>query len=332
VVSVSQDDCKTLAELFARVLDGGVTHLLKRGIDRGYITEEEDTSSLRGKFDVSVTIKRNLLRQSRVHCVIDSLSYDVMHNRIIKATIRSLVRCKDLDRNLRDRLLRLYRRLHEIIDIDLSAKVFGSVQLHRNNAYYRFLLQVCRLIHDNLLINEDTGDSRFRDFLQDDKQMAVLFEKFVRNFYRHEQSSFRVKSERFFWQEVEATQGDLQFLPGMKTDVSLDSPTRKIVIDTKYYAKCLQSYFDSETIHSGNLYQLFAYLKNLQIGDSRQIEGVLLYPTVSKSLSLRYRIQGHTMRIATVDLNAEWQTIRQRLLGLLTPVGSNAVEVVTELA
>ncbi len=332
VVSVSQDDCKTLAELFARVLDGGVTHLLKRGFDRGYITEEEDTSSLRGKFDVSVTIKRNLLRQSRVYCVIDSLSYDVTHNRIIKATLRSLVRCKDLDRNLRDRLLRLYRRLHEISDIDLSAKVFGSVQLHRNNAYYRFLLQVCRLIHDNLLVNEDTGDSRFRDFLGNEKQMAALFEKFVRNFYRHEQTMFRVKSEQFGWQEVEATHGDLQFLPKMRTDVSLDSSTRKIVIDTKYYANCLQTYFGSSTIHSGNLYQLFAYLKNLQIGEPRQIEGVLLYPTVGKSLSLRYRIQGHMMRIVTVDLNAKWQNIRQRLLELSTPVPSSAVEVVTELA
>lgn len=332
VVSVSPEDCKTLAELFARVLDGGATHLLKRGLDRGYITEEEDTSRLRGKFDVSATIKRNLLRQSRVHCVIDSLSYDVTHNRIIKATLRSLVRCKDLDRNLRDRLLRLYRRLHEVSDIDLSPKIFGSVQLHRNNAYYRFLLQVCRLIYDNLLINEESGDSRFRDFLRDEKQMAALFEKFVRNFYRHEQTEFNVKSEKFGWQEVEATHSDLEFLPGMRTDVSLESSTRKIVIDTKYYAKCLQSYFDSETIHSGNLYQLFAYLKNLQIGNSRQIEGVLLYPTVGKSLSLRYRIQGHTIRIVTVDLNEKWQEIRQRLLGLLTPVESDAVDAVPELA
>lgn len=324
VVTVSQEDCKTPAELFARVLDGGVTHLLKRGLDRGYITMQEDTTSLRGKLDVSATIKCNLLRRGRVHCVIDSLSYDVVHNRIIKATLASLVRCKNLDRTLRDRMLRLYRRMHEVSDIDLTPKDFGSVQLHRNNAYYRFLLQLCRLIHDNLLINEDTGDSRFRDFLRNEKQMAVLFEKFVRNFYRREQSEFKVKSERFNWQQVEATHSDLELLPGMRTDVSLDSISRKVVIDTKYSVNCLQSYYDSVTIHSGNLYQLFAYLKNLQVGDHRQIEGVLLYPTVGKSLSLRYRIQGHTIRIVTLDLNSTWQEIRQRLLDLLIRVGPSA--------
>ena len=65
VVHVEQDDCKSYADLFARVLESGVAHLLKRGLDRGYVTEEEDTSSLRGKFDVSTTIRHNSLRQAR---------------------------------------------------------------------------------------------------------------------------------------------------------------------------------------------------------------------------------------------------------------------------
>ncbi len=320
VVSVSQDQCTTVEELFARVLDGGVTHLLKRGLDRGYITEEVDTSSLRGKLDVSTTIKRQLLLQSRVHCVIDSLSYDVTHNQIIKATIRSLIRCKDLDRELRDRFIRLYRRLYEVGEIDLSQRVFGSVQLHRNNAFYGFLIQVCRLIFDNLLINEHTGVSKFRDFLRNERQMATVFEKFVRNFYKREQTEFRVKSERFDWQEVEASQHDLRFLPSMKTDVSLESAERKIIIDTKYYSSTLQSHYNRETIHSTNLYQLFAYLKNLQLknGEQRELEGILLYPTIGTSLDLHYNIQGHSIRVVTIDLDTDWREIRERLLRLLT--------------
>lgn len=173
---------------------------------------------------------------------------------------------------------------------------------------------------------------RFRDFLRHEKLMAALFEKFVRNFYRKEQKVFGVKSESFRWQQVEAGEGDLRFLPGMRTDVSLESSTRKIVIDTKYYAKCLQSYYDIESVHSGNLYQLFAYLKNLQIGNSLPVEGMLLYPTVGKSLSLQYRIQGHTIRIVTVDLDVNWQEIRQRLLDLLVPVESSHVSIAAGIA
>lgn len=318
-VPVSQDDCRSLAELFARILDGGVTHLLKRGLDRGYVTEELYTRSLRGKLDISETIKRNLLLKSQAHCVVDSLSYQVTHNQIIKTTLRNVVRCEELDRNLRNRLLRLYRRLHEVGEIDLSPKVFGGVRLHRNNAFYGLLLQVCRLIYENLLINERTGNSQFRDFLRDERQMAAVFEKFVRNSYRREQRRFRVRSEQFSWQGVEAGDNDLQYLPKMKTDISLESDDRKIVIDTKYYGQTLQTHFGGGSVHSGNLYQLFAYLKNLDhLGEQdRPIEGILLYPTVGSSLDLRYRIQGHPIRVVTVDLDQDWKTIRARLLGLL---------------
>lgn len=136
LVHIQQDECHCYADLFARVLRSGVTHLLKRGLDRGYITEAEDTSSLRGKFDVSTTIKHNCLRHVRVHCLFDSLSHDVVHNRIIKTTIGRLVRCEGLDENLRQELLGVYRRLHDIAAIELSPNVFARVTLHRNNGFY----------------------------------------------------------------------------------------------------------------------------------------------------------------------------------------------------
>ena len=105
----------------------------------------------------------------------------------------------------------------------------------------------------------------------------------------------------------------------MRTDVSLESNDRHIVIDTKYYSQTLQTYYGFDSIHSGNLYQLFAYLKNLQFTEprSRTLEGMLLYPCVGKTLDLEYAIQGHRMRVATVDLNSHWSDIGKRLLELL---------------
>ena len=223
IVHVQQDECRSYADLFARVLESGVTHLLKRGLDRGYVTEAEDTSSLRGKLDVSTTIKHNSLQHARVHCLFDTLSHDVTHNRIIKTTIGRLVRCGELDRDLRNRLLGVYRRLHDVSAIDLSSSVFGRVTLHRNNAFYGFLLQVCRLVFECLLVDEKTGEAAFRDFLRDEKAMARVFERFVFNFFRKEQSVFRVRSDRIDWQEVIAREEHLRFLPTMRTDVSLAS-------------------------------------------------------------------------------------------------------------
>ena len=233
MVQVQQCDCRTYADLFARVLESGVTHLLKRGLDRGYITDAEDTASLRGKFDVSTTIKHNCLQHARVHCHFDTLSHDVTHNRIIKTTMARLIRCEGLDRELANRLLGVYRRLTDVTAIDLSPAVFGRVTLHRNNAFYGFLLNVCRLIYDNLLVDERTGTSKFRDFLRDEATMARLFEKFVGNFFRREQVEFRVGSRRIKWQGVVSKAEYLPFLPEMRTDDSLESSSRCLVIDAK---------------------------------------------------------------------------------------------------
>lgn len=318
LIDASQDDCESAAELFGRVLESGVTYLLKRGLDRGYVTESLDTPSLRGKLDLTTTLKRNLLRRMQVHCLVDSLTYDVPQNQIIKATLGKLVRCENLDRSLRDRLLRLYRRLHDVAEVPLSPKLFSSVTLHRNNAFYGFVLQVCRLIYEARLVDERPGAWRFRDFLREDAAMARLFERFVFNFFKREQTQFAVRREQIKWAGAIGEPGVLSYLPTMNTDISLTSAERKIIVDTKYYRETLQTNFGKQSIRSENLYQLYAYLTNsAQAGSSSTpLEGILLYPTVGQDVDLDFRLQEIRIRVLTVDLSSEWPSIHARLSSL----------------
>ncbi len=320
VVDVDQEHIETTQDLFARVLETGTTHLIKRGLDRGYVAEEVDTGSPRGKIDVSATIKRNLLTRSRVHCTVDALDYNVLHNQILKTTLGRLVRCTNLDKKLRDRLFGLYARLHEIEEVPLSTQIFGQVVLHRNNRFYKLLLEICRLIHEGRLINEDEGTTQFRDFLRDERAMARLFERFLFSFYRKEQSEYSVSRDRIQWQDVSASPEAMSYLPTMNTDISLDSPDRKIVMDAKYYREVFQSNYCSDSIHSGNLYQLYAYVSNLAIREDKQraVEGILVYPTVNREVDLEYEIQGYRMRVVTVDLNLHWSGIRSHLTSLIS--------------
>jgi 5-methylcytosine-specific restriction enzyme subunit McrC len=92
-----------------------------------------------------------------------------------------------------------------------------------------------------------------------------------------------------------------------------------VVIEAKYYRDALTSRYDGQTLHSGNLYQLFAYLKNLEAhgGPDVRAEGVLLYPCVECPLDLLYRIQGHEVRVCTLDLSVPWTEIHRGLISLL---------------
>jgi 5-methylcytosine-specific restriction enzyme subunit McrC len=253
----------------------------------------------------------------------------VLQNRIVRATLGRLARCEDLERRLRQESVRLYRRFTGIGDLDLTPAVFDRVVIHRNNRFYAFRIEVCRVLHQCLLVSQTPGQYRFRDFTDNEPAMSRLFQKFVLNFYKREQRDFWVSAKKIAWIDVQADERDRQFLPEMQTDVTLTSPERVVVIDTKYYASSLQvSQFGTATVHSANLYQILTYLRNpgKVSPEAPSIEGVLLYPVVQQHFDLCFCIHGHPVRIATVDLNQPWTGIRTRLLELIGVMGSAQFE------
>lgn len=319
IVNVDIQESTKIVDLFARVLNSGLEHLLRRGLDRSYIIQNESIVGVKGKLDISTSIKLSLFPQGRAACEFDDLSHNVTHNRIIKTTIHRLIRVSNIDPNLRNELVDTYRRLGNIDELRISEQVFRSVQLHRNNQFYRFLLEVCHLIHENLLVDEASGQAKFRDFIRDDRAMSSVFEKFVRNFYRHEQNVFSVGRERIRWQQTTGSDHSIQLLPTMMTDISLVCADRKIVIDTKFYREALQKHYGKLSLRSEHLYQMFAYMKNLKsMGKvNEKVEGILMYPSVSIHLDASYKMHGHDLRVCTIDLNQPWRQIYERLMGVV---------------
>jgi 5-methylcytosine-specific restriction enzyme subunit McrC len=234
-LAITPDPETQILDLLADVLNRGMDHLLRRGLDRNYLAQREVIPGIHGKLDITATIKANLLSRAHAVCEFDEFSHDVLHNRILKATLRRLLQTRRLDPRLRDPLRATYHRLHEVTDISLSLRVFRSVHLHRNNRIYRFLLDVCLLLHQCLIPDEATGQFLFRNFVRDEWRMRSLFERFVRNFLRREQRDFHVEAEALRWEQTTGTPTDLAFLPGMRTDVTLRRPGRTLVIDAKFY-------------------------------------------------------------------------------------------------
>jgi 5-methylcytosine-specific restriction enzyme subunit McrC len=319
VATVSDEDFRNVADLFAKVLAGGVRRLLRRGIDRGYQEVCDTVPAIRGKLGFTESLRSNAFSHGRAFCCFAELTGDTLHNRILAETMRRLLRAEGLDRGLAGELRDCLKRMGLLTPLKLSSSVFGRVQLHGNNAFYAFLLDVCRLVYDSLAVDEATGRHRFRDFLREDGPMARLFEKFVFNFLRREQQEFQVTARKIDWADTDGSPESLEMLPGMRTDVFLTSPARRIVIDTKYYRAPLQSSFGRDTVRSGHLYQLYAYLRNLNLCEPgpAPIEGVLLYPLVDQRLSLDYSIQGHHIRVRMIDLAADWQELSRAALDIV---------------
>jgi 5-methylcytosine-specific restriction enzyme subunit McrC len=245
------------------------------------------------------------------------LSYNVLHNRILKATMRRLIRTQGLAPECSEGLTQLCRLFSDIQDIELTGRVFGQVQLHRNNQFYDFLLKVCELTYRNLLVSEKPGTSRFMDFVQDQQQMAMVFENFVRTFYRVH-TDFRVGREDIYWRWMAADAVAAGLLPKMQTDISLTSATRKLIIDCKFTPEATQQHYDAVRLRSAHLFQINAYMDNLPeetLTDT--CEMMLLYPTVDSPLSATFTHKGHKISIRTINLDQPWPSIHADLLALV---------------
>jgi 5-methylcytosine-specific restriction enzyme subunit McrC len=309
--------------LLGKVLQDGVAHLIRRGLDRGYVAFEEETRRLRGKIILSETLGRSLLPRGRVACYVDELSHDVPHNQVIKAAMRALMDVPKLDSGIRSALRDHCRRMHTVTDVELSPAAFRCIQLHRNVARYTFLVNVAQLVSLSFVPDEKTGRRRFRPFTADEQRMGLLFEAFVRNFLRREQDVFHVSKAKVPWDLDPDSSSNPVWLPEMETDVVLTNAQQRITIETKYYATPYQSRHGSKKLISGHLYQLLTYLAHQRADQGPNPTGVLLYASAGKEWRLRYSLGGHTILVRSLDLDRDWKEIHRDLLGLVAKLARN---------
>lgn len=314
---VAEEGYTELQDLFAHVLADTVGRLVARGLDRGYVARDEAVPGIRGKVGLGETLKGNHLARGQAHCHFDELDYDVLHNRIIKATLRTLGDTGLHPRN-GARIGSLYRTLGAVSDVVITLRDFRRVQLHRNNAEYEFALRVCELVHENLVIDERTGRTRFREYQATQQRMGTLFQAFVSEFLQREQRRFTISSPTLEWFGKDGTEAHLQRLPRMETDIVLESPDRRIVLDTKFYADALVGRSHRKRVIAEHLYQVFAYVQNRDAHlPGAPHEGMLLYPVVKEAFAFDYRLMGHRFTIRSLDLDQPWPAIHRDLLALL---------------
>jgi 5-methylcytosine-specific restriction enzyme subunit McrC len=305
--------------LLARMLFNGTQQLIKQGLLQAYQRQTTPTDTIKGKINITASVKQDLLRQGKAICTFDSLTTDILPNQLLKSTIVAVLQTNGLAAELQPLLRKLLTYLEPVRLIRIEEQLF--YQLPKRfpvNKYYQRVLPLCRLLHQNLLPDPTGAGYTLQNFVEDERQMGRLFEYFIRNFMRLEQQVYQVKSERISWQTTAGAEVKPEFLPQMLTDISLTSPHRKIIIDTKFYKQALVQRYDKPKLIAPHLYQLFAYLKNhAATPPGLVVEGILLYPVVTQELDLTYPLQGHNISIRTINLAQPWPHIKADLLKLL---------------
>ena len=193
-----------------------------------------------------------------------------------------------------------------------------DIQYDRNNQTYRMLIAVCRFVIKGLLQTTADGSTKIMDYA-DDQTMAKLYEKFILGYYQREHPELKAYSPQIAWQ---VTDGYRTLLPTMQSDIVITNKAAKktLIIDAKYYTHNMQmkAPYMTQTLHSGNLYQIFTYVKNkaAEFGNEpHQVSGMLLYAATDEAIQPdnRYRMSGNQISVKTLDLNRNFSEISAQL-------------------
>lgn len=188
---VAAEEFDNTTGLLAAILARGVSSQVKRGLGREYLPRTEALATLRGRIDVTETVKTRAVLRRQMVCDYDEFSIDTSMNRILKATMRLLTR-SDIDKARRKELRGLLAYFADVADIDL-AHADWRLRFNRNNQAYRMLMNVCWLVAEGLLQTQKDGSVRLADFL-DEQRMSKLYEKFILEYYRREHPELRAEA------------------------------------------------------------------------------------------------------------------------------------------
>lgn len=334
-VDVDRDDHAGYAELLTKVLTAGCVHLLKQGLHRDYQARTEAMRAIRGKLEMAPSLSTGRLEQGVAVCTHDEFTADIPANQVLKAVLLRMARLPGMDKGLADGARAVALRMAEVSWVEPSLALLGRVRIHRNNRFYGFLLSICRLILEATSVKElregPEPAARQQFYRAVEQRLPDLFEAFVRNFYaKHlaHQGWTHTSRRHIDWQWEALTPGGDAFLPKMETDITLEHPDCKIILDTKFYGSGGVD-GDREKFHSANMYQLHAYVTQTALAASRpsahphdhDASGMLLYATVNdQDFHHRYQMGPHAMAVATVNLGLPWRAVEARLLAVINDV------------
>ena len=314
---VATEEFENVAELCAAILIKGISIQLKRGLNREYIEQKEKLSTLRGRVDISESLKTMSLMKGQLVCSYDEFSVNSYMNRIIRTTMDVLLR-SDIAKQRKKDLRKLLVYYGEVEPLDVHM-INWNLRYNRNNQTYRMLIAVCYLVLKSLLQTQSDGTTRLMDFL-DEQRMCRLYEKFILEYYRKEHPEVTASAAQIPWQ-LDDGFGDM--LPVLQTDIMLTKAEKVLIIDAKYYSRTTQVHFDVHTIHSGNLNQIFTYVKNKEAelkDQPHEVSGMLLYAKTDEEIHPNgsYLMSGNRISVKTLDLNQEFSEVAKQLNAIVS--------------
>ena len=316
---VAAEKFENIHDLFAAILARGIGRQIKQGLYREYTNHKEDITVVRGKIDITSTIKNKIARKRILTCNYDELAENNIMNQILKTTVMLLLRHTKVNPEYKSELKKEMLFFSQVTEIEPTSINWSTIRFQRNNGTYRMLISLCQLVIEGMLLTTETGEYKLASFIND-QCMSRLYEKFILEYYVKECPQIKATSSQISWA---LDDGIGTMLPVMQSDIMLSKGEKVLIIDAKYYTHTTQTQFDVHTLHSANLYQIFTYVKNKDVEFGKQphsVSGMLLYAATDEDIQPNnvYKMSGNKISVKTLDLNQNFSQLATQLNGIVS--------------
>lgn len=321
---VRVEDSPDLPHMVVGLFAAVVERRLRHSPTRNYVGRAATLPRVRGRIDVFRTAVERTLERGEVACRFEELSVDTPRNRFVRAALATAGRMP-VEAGLARRCRNLAHRL-ELAGVAVATASIRNLvweTFGRNDAEDRPMVELARLVLELALPTEEAGARGLPAPIRDEVLLRKLFERAIGGFYAYhlpKTEGWTVDPGQWLdWPQSCATNGIAALLPRMQTDIVIEAPGRRLVIDTKFTDILTRNRFGRERFKSGYLYQMYAYLgSQAHRGGAHGIsEGLLLHPSLGLHVDESVTIQGHQIRFATLDLMMDTADVERRLLDLV---------------
>ncbi len=316
---LASEEFENTADLLSAILSKGIAIQVKRGLGKEYIPTTESLSTLRGKIDISESIKGQTMLKKQLVCSYDEFSVNTKLNQILKTTIHILLHQK-IKLQTKKELKNLIMYFKDVATVN-PYTIDWNMRFNRNNQSYQMLISICYLVIKGLLQKDDKGDMKMQSFL-DEQRMAKLYEKFILEYYKQHlpSNTYTVKSKEIEWNE---DNNYFDYLPKMQSDIYIENKDSGeiFIIDAKFYTRSMATsqFGNKQTFHSHNLYQIFTYVKNKDKNNIGNVRGMLLYAKTDEDITpnAQFSMGGNKIEVKSLDLSKPFDDIEHQLINIV---------------
>ena len=312
-----------LPEMIAEILVSAVEKRLHTRLSLNYQPRSAELRRVRGRIDVLSTERRQLLWRGKIACRFQDLTMDVPRNRFVRSALETISRLVgNPELSLQCRKLAREMASMGVRGPAPTLREIGNERFGHHDARDRYMVAAAKLAFEIAIPTEEAGAHVLPLPSRDVAWVRRLFERAVGGLYKValQPNGWKVDTgTRLNWAIEESSAGINDIFPRMQTDIVLDHKEhgRRIVVDTKFNHLLTSGWYRAESIRNSYIYQMYSYLQS-QTGRGDDLadraEGMLLHPSVGRTIDEFVTIQGHRIRFMTVDLTASPIAIRTELL------------------